>query len=336
MPKRPTHHVRQVKRELALRLRDGHHRPGERFLSNRAVAERYGVSYQTAHRVLGELVAEGLLERRARSGSYVPGAPEGYAGCALIVDARAGRAASFGARLLEELRAALHARGLDAEVVFADGSDAPQPAEDRFPIVWEVPESVEALARARRFGLIVAQEPPPGLASLYLDSVSADDFSGGSAAAQILQGQGARAERVCIVGGPPDDPRSAERVRGFRSILPGARLVFACGWRRVAGEAVAGQALAAGPDGVFCCNDRLAEAVERHMRELGGRRPLIGFDDAPVAAELGLDTIAMPWEAIAAATAEVARTRIAGHAERPRRQIFAPRPRLRRLAMDAI
>jgi len=35
MPKRPTSHVRQVKRELALRLRDGHHRPGERFLNRK-------------------------------------------------------------------------------------------------------------------------------------------------------------------------------------------------------------------------------------------------------------------------------------------------------------
>jgi DNA-binding LacI/PurR family transcriptional regulator len=52
---------------------------------------------------------------------------------------------------------------------------------------------------------------------------------------------------------------------------------------------VADKALAAGPDGIFCCNDRLAQAVLQRAADREMPRPLIiGFDDAPVAQRLNL------------------------------------------------
>jgi len=332
MPRPPSKHVRNVKEQLVLRLRDGYHRPGDRFLSNRAVAERFGISYQTAHRLIGELVADGLLERRDRSGTLVAGEPVALKGAELIFNERARRKSSFGARLLAELTAALKAANLPHHILFRK-DNAPWSPNGYLPVLWETPSVLDDLARSRHWGLLLAQESPPGLASGYLDSIFTDDFSGGVAAGQIMREHGGPRRRVCVVGGPPHDKRSNDRIRGFRSILPRCSAVFACGWYYKDGAAVADAALARGPDGIFCCNDRLAEAI---LARTSHPPPLIlGFDDAPVAAELALNTIAIPWGEIAQAAAGIIRARLAGHAGTPRQQIFAPRPILRSLPAQA-
>ena len=71
-------HYRRVEgilEELRERMRRGYMRPGDRFLSNRGLARRYSVSYQTAHRILARLCEEGWLERRHGSGTRVAGDP---------------------------------------------------------------------------------------------------------------------------------------------------------------------------------------------------------------------------------------------------------------------
>lgn len=41
-----------VKAKLIARLKDGFHPPGKRFFSNRALSMHFGISYQTAHRLI--------------------------------------------------------------------------------------------------------------------------------------------------------------------------------------------------------------------------------------------------------------------------------------------
>jgi DNA-binding GntR family transcriptional regulator len=48
--------------------------PGRKFMSNRAIARRYKISYQTADLLVRELAGEGLLDRRPASGTYITGA----------------------------------------------------------------------------------------------------------------------------------------------------------------------------------------------------------------------------------------------------------------------
>ena len=105
-------HVVEVKAALVARLRHEFAHPGGRFLSARAVAQRFSVSYQTAHRLLGELHDEGLLRREAASGSYVPGQRTTLLGVQLLFHPRAKRKGSFGAHLLEQLEAALQRQGI--------------------------------------------------------------------------------------------------------------------------------------------------------------------------------------------------------------------------------
>jgi DNA-binding LacI/PurR family transcriptional regulator len=70
-----------VKAELRSSITRGEHRPGEPFVTQREVVQRFGVSTTTAVRALNELVAEGLVVRRRGLGTFVaeqrPSAPPG-------------------------------------------------------------------------------------------------------------------------------------------------------------------------------------------------------------------------------------------------------------------
>src|SRR5688500_9460102 len=103
MPRQRTPHVEEVKTRLIARLRDGFFRPGDRFMSNCAIAARFGVRYQTAHRLVTELAAAGLLVRRTASGTYIPGRAATLLGVQPVFHARARRAGSVGHRLFREI-----------------------------------------------------------------------------------------------------------------------------------------------------------------------------------------------------------------------------------------
>ncbi|TVR50985.1 MAG: LacI family transcriptional regulator [Puniceicoccaceae bacterium] len=165
-----------------------------------------------------------------------------------------------------------------------------------YPVLWECPETLGRLVRTGGFGLLLNRMPPEGLAARFIDSVGVEDRSGGRSAAEVLARQW-RCGRVAVLAGPRGDPRSERRVEGFLQVLPGAVVVHARSWEREAGLRVAGKVLEAAPDGIFCVNDRLAQALWEAAAGQGraGLR-VIGFDNAPVAEELGLTTIAIPWE----------------------------------------
>ena len=91
MGSRHTERIAQVKAELLGRLRQGYHRSGQAFLSNRAVVRRFGISYQTAHRIMAELAEEGWLRRSGGSGTYLQGKVTNWKGIELIFGERARR-----------------------------------------------------------------------------------------------------------------------------------------------------------------------------------------------------------------------------------------------------
>lgn len=95
--------VEAVLEKLRTRLTSGVNRPGDKFLSTREVARAFEISYQTAHRVISELESEGLVERRAGSGTFLPGQAPEWRGAQLVFSGRARRINSFGARLLSEM-----------------------------------------------------------------------------------------------------------------------------------------------------------------------------------------------------------------------------------------
>ena len=62
-----------------------------------------------------------------------------------------------------------------------------QITEGFLPVIWECPAAVRLCAAGDRSAVLLNDRPPLGMQSVYIDSVSTDDFSGGVCAAQILQ-----------------------------------------------------------------------------------------------------------------------------------------------------
>ena len=330
MPARRTRKTDDVKLRILNRLHNGFYQPGDRFLSIRDVAELFGVSYQTAHRLIGELCDEGLLERRPQSGTYVPGGPQALAGAQLVFAVRAQHAESFGAKLLAQLVRRLELERIDFTLAWDD--PPPTLVADRVPIIWECPAAVQMSIQRRQAAVLINDRPRVGLESLFVDSVSTDDYAGGACAAQVLQSHTRAAEGFAIIAGPQNDVRSRSRVEGFLSVLP-AVVVPSESWFYEGGYRVAGEALGHARRGLFCCNDQLARAVLDYCRDHQlAPPPLVGFDDAPIAETLNLTTIAIPWDELIDGVVRLVKRRLAGDRATSSHQVFNPRPILRGFA----
>lgn len=304
-------------------------------MSGRAIAEQFGVSYQTADRLLRELVDEGHLQRRPASGSYVAGRVAIRDGVQLIFDKRARRAGSFGARLLETLLPRLRRDGIDAMTTWSTANEPLRLKPSRIPAIWESPATAAALTRKLCGGLIINDRPPPGLGALLVDSIGVDDYLGGACAAEIIARRLRRGgTQVAVLAGPAGDARSSQRVAGFLSVLPDAQVTHAPNWFSDDAKPAALALIGSRPDACFACNDRLAEAVLDAARtDANDARPpsvLIGFDDAPIAEKLHLSTISIPWDDLAAAVSATLARRLAGDTSTACRLVLSPRP-VRRL-----
>jgi len=320
--------VAETKQKIIARLREGFHRPGQRFLSNRAVSRIFGISYQTAHRLMVELHAEGWLARAPSSGSYVSGATHELSGVLLVFHSRAKCRGSFGAHMLALTSDALVNAGIDCSVAYAD--DAGEPPTNRLPVFWECRGIAATVARRRRFAVLLNDRPPPGLEATLVDSFSADDYSGGAAAAQILATQHNRRRRWAVFAGPRNDTRSAQRVQGFLDHAPKCEVISAGTWFAEEAGPAARRIARENFDAVFCCNDRLAEALLAACTKTRQPRPaLVGFDDAPVAETLDLTTIAIPWDQFTDNVVALVRRRLAGDTTSACQWIFAPHPVMR-------
>ncbi len=338
MPRPVSEKVRRITTLLRQNVEQGVYRPGERFPSTRSVAARHGVSYQTAHRVLAALVAEGLLEARHGSGTYVAGAAQLPEGVLLLFHTRARRPGSFGFHLKRLLEDALTKESIPFRTAWTDAGRARHP--NLLPVFWELQaaEGEEYATSDGAYALILNDRRIAGLEASRVDTISTDDYSGGVCAAEVLlthaklQDSPERQSRVMILAARADDARSEDRVDGFRSLLPvgRSRIVEAGSWNREDGTRAAGALLARSPSAIFCCNDRLAEGVVRYARrEKIALPPIVGFDNAPIAEELNLTTIAVPWQEIVATATEIIKKRMAGNRAMARRQVFAPSPIVR-------
>lgn len=331
--------VEDVKDTLRAKLHGGAYIPGARFLSARELSAAYAISYQTAHRLLDELCAEGLVERRAASGTYIPGNADGavtggFTQTWLILSGRARRPNSFGARLLGELSVRLGQEGISWQVCWAENIAPGELPSSVFPVLWESPAVLSLCRQEGRRALLLNARPAPGLESTLIDSVSVDDAFGGACAADLLRESenGEIGDGFCVVSARTGDPRSDARRQGFLSRAPNAAVVQADGWYTEDGVRVAQDALHHGPRGIFCANDRLAEGILIACERNGVPRPrIVGFDDAPIATARDLTTLAIPWSELATDAAEIIRRRIAGDVSAARRRIVTPHAVRRRL-----
>ena len=61
----------QIRADLESRIRSGEWAPGHRIPTERELMARYGCARMTVGKAIGALVAEGLIERRKKAGSFV-------------------------------------------------------------------------------------------------------------------------------------------------------------------------------------------------------------------------------------------------------------------------
>lgn len=325
MPRPRSDKVAVIKAKLIARLNDGFYRPGDRFLSNRDVANCHGVSYQTAHRVITELEAEGYLKRRAASGTYISGKPSCLLRVELCFNRRASQPGTFGSLLLESLKKELVEARITHRVHWADTPMTIAP--EVLAVLWEAPKVVQQILGARNYALLLNDRPPPGLEGAFMDAVTTDDFSAGVCAAQVLMAKHSKGHRFAVVTGPPNDRRSTDRANGFLSRLPRARKFDAGDWfgRRV--PEILRSALRGGADGIFCVNDRIASVfLESCQSQNITPPPVIGHDNTPSAEKLHLTTIGIPWEELTAVTLELIQARLDGYSGVARQIILAQRP----------
>ncbi len=331
MSRPPSQRVQQLYENLVRQLQGGYYPSGSPFLSARAMAQRHRVSYQTAHRLLERLAKEGLIIRRQGSGSYVGSDPVAAVQPVLFFGERAKRPQSFGSRLLEVITSRLEsALGSPVQVRLTAPRDNGEMPPENLPVIWEDNHSLETILVQRRYAVLLNETPPPGLSATLIDCVTIDDFSGGVMAAEIARDSGHTASQVLVFGGPEDDVRSNERLRGFRRIYPECPVVHARTWYREEAAEPARFLLERQPGMVFCANDGLADALFIAAAESRAPCPsIIGFDNAPIARERGLTSIAIPWEEFAEATSAMVRHRLSGSSHSATCRIISPRPVLR-------
>ena len=328
MGRRPGGEIEKIRGTLRVMVSDELRRAGQRFVSARYISQRFKVSYQTAHRLLTELELDGLIIRRAGSGSFIAGQKRTLRCALLIFASRAKRPGSFGDLLLRELVAKLEAMAVPFEVTFRS-TTLKQVGEDVYPVIWELPRLIHELSANYRFSLVVHDKPPAGIGSLFTDSISVDDFGGGITAGQVVSRYSPK--RPVVIGGPASDARSRSRIAGFRLVFPAAQVIEAGTWFfRAAVRAIAAPLNSLRPDALFCCSDRLAEAAMIFYQNSKLPLPLvIGFDNAPVAENLGLSTIGIPWREIAHAAGAVIKKRLDGRTDHASAIVLPPVPMLR-------
>jgi DNA-binding LacI/PurR family transcriptional regulator len=330
MSGRKSEKILSLKAKLMARLTDGFHTPGQRFLSSRAVAARFGVSYQTAHRIIQELVTEDYLIRRSGSGTYIAGQLMRLKSVVLCFSPYARRPGSFGARLLKLFSDELKSHGITYRVCWFSNCD--HLPDDCYPVIWTTPQlpaelSPAELGRRHRYALFLNNRPPHGLAASYIDSVSIDDFSTGVCAAQVLADKLPASNKLVVVSGPPDDERSRSRMAGFRSLFQRSDEVIAGGWGYEDGLRVAQQVLDLSPAAVFCVNDRLATALLFYCKKHHLHRPIvIGHDNAPYAEEWNLTSIDIPQDRMVLEAMPIIKSRLEGDTHPARQIILSHRP----------
>lgn len=183
----------QVRQALLELLASGDYEPGTRFLTEREVCERFGVSTTTAVRALNDLVAAGALIRRQGSGTFVSepspksAAPRGNGArrersIACIVHSHDGNVA----QVVRGLQPELTELGYRMYLSYVDGSAAGESRALReaieenvagivlYPAENGAPTEVFTEVRARGIPLVTVDRYRPDVVS---DAVVADNLA---------------------------------------------------------------------------------------------------------------------------------------------------------------
>ncbi len=349
---------REISRALLAEISAGKYQPEERLPSEAQLVKRFGVSRPTAARALRDLQAEGLIERRAGSGTYLRRADRrgSERQLGLLVPER-GTTEIF-ELICGELSSL--ARAHDFALLFG-GSAAPRHGEElseeharavcarfveqRVLGVFFAPfESVhhrlevnraltESLSEAGIPVILLDRDITAFPRRSPFDLVSTDHLAGGFLLAEHLIKLGS--QRIAFVARPDSAPSVDARVAGVREALVQYQRSEPPDWILVGDpenlsfvrSKVAGKRW----DAVVCANDLTAAQLMRSLEKCGVQVPrdlrLVGFDDAKYASLLSasLTTIHQPCRDIAVTAFRAMIERMSDPTLPPRSLLLAPR-----------
>lgn len=331
---KPSKH-REISRQLRGQISSGHFAAGARLPSEPQLVKQFGVSRPTVARALLDLQGEGLIERRAGSGTYVRIAPPAQAGKStrqigllipglghteifeLICGELAGLARVQDYTLLwggsthprHDTDASLeHAEQLCRHFIERRVSGvffAP------YELVTEKESANRRLAETLRQAGIPVVLLDRDLQSFPnrsdFDLVGIDNVAGGYLLAEHLIKLGCR--HIYFVARPHSAPTVDARIAGVREALVRHRLETGPRWLRAGDPADPKfvRSLVAGrqADAFICANDDTAARLLRSLEAGGVKVPrdvrVVGFDDAKYATLVSppLTTIHQPCRDIA-------------------------------------
>lgn len=345
MPDQHKHRV--LSHRLRADIVSGAYDPGARLPSEPQLVKQFGVSRPTVARALLDLQHEGLIERRAGSGTYVrAGGPVTTSvstrqlgllipglGNTEIFELICGELASL-VRVQDYTLlwgGSTHPRhDTDASLEHAEEL-CRHFMERRVSGVFFAPYELvpERESANRRIAETLRQAGIPvvlldrDLQSFPnrsdFDLVGIDNIAGGYLLAEHLIKLGCR--HICFVARPHSAPTVDARIAGVREALVRHRLETDPRWLRVGdpGEAKFVRSLSAGnqADAFICANDNTAALLLRSLEAAGVKVPrdvrVVGFDDAKYATLVSppLTTIHQPCRDIAAVALRLMLERIA-------------------------
>jgi DNA-binding LacI/PurR family transcriptional regulator len=325
---------RKISARLEIEIATGRYAAGARLPSELQLVKQYGVSRPTVARALRDLEAQGLIERRAGSGTYVKSSHEQRSNptrvLGLLVPGLSnteifhvicGEIASL-ARVHDYglLWGGSTSPQLDADASLKHAEEiCKQFVERRISGVFFAPAELqprqeeantrlaESLREAGIAVVLIDRDLAPFPMRSEFDLVGIDNVAAGYMIAEHLIKLGCR--RILFVCRPLSAPTVNARIAGIREALVKHGLEHDFNWVRQGDpkDLKFARSLASGKlaDAVICANDDTAAMLSRTLGSQGFRLPedirVVGFDDVKYATlvSVPLTTIHQPCRDIA-------------------------------------
>lgn len=319
MARTRSNRVHQIKAELVERLHSGFCRPGNHFVSNRELALRYGVSYQTAHRLICELVEEGWLHRVPSSGTYIAKAVPPPQEVAFVFHPNTSKN-NFGGKLLQHFQHRFGEAQIPSRTEHRISFNGY--VSDCYNILWGQEYDLRNIPTTLQYSLMIDGNPEDGLNATFTDSISIDYEGVGEVCAQILR-ERLQSSRVVVLAGLRSNGNYAKKLRGFRKVFRDCQVIYQSDWSLGSAMESIARLNRTEFDGAFSVNDTGMNALRT---KFGSSLPLVAYGDPENMAQSGVDGVAIPWETISDEAIRLFRLRSLGNIEMGRQLIIHPQP----------
>lgn len=327
--------TRKVRSAILAGIRTGDFAPGKQIPTERELCVRLGVSRITVRSALASLAQEGVLRRRAGSGTFVNenrlrSGTIGFLRCQHGQHPHEISGDLVFSEILEGIQSELLQSG--THLIF---SYIPEEGEDSKCLLETLRGKTDGLILGEMrnenfYREVLSRQIPfvlinPEFSDYAADTVDYDNVTGAMTAVEYLINLGHR--RIGFVNGRMPTRHAVERLNGYRSALEKHGISYSpalvageTNWQSETGYAAALDLLAREPSitAVFAANDALAIGTMKGLHKAGLRVPtdvsVLGFDDMIIAShsEPALTTMHIDRHAMGRAAArrllEVIRT----------------------------